>query len=172
MAEAGLTDERLGELERLAAAATPGPWRNDPEPGMPWDIGRAKLPGDWDPGVPCLWLLATTNVRLGNTDDAPMAGDYRFGQAIADAWFIAAARTAVPELCAEVRRLRAALAGAEGLRDLLRESGRAVVAGMEAERERCAKVAEGHWDRCGRDCWNHRGQSCHTEIAAAIREGG
>ena len=105
-----MTSEQLATLQALADAATPGPWHKDPTPGMPYDVGRVHQDGDWDETAPCLWLVATTNIRLGNTEDAPMAGDYRFDQTIADAAFIAASRSAVPELIAEVRRLRAALA--------------------------------------------------------------
>lgn len=48
----------------------------------------------------------------------------------------------------------------------------AVDAAVAVERERCARIAEQHWDRYGLDCLNHTGISCFREIAAAIRTPG
>lgn len=83
MSDAGLvTNEELDHWERLAAAATPGPW--DP----------ADLP-----------LFASGAVWLEALDEPPESGTTE-GRARRDAAFVAAARTALPALVAEVRRLR------------------------------------------------------------------
>ena len=76
----------LAEWERLAAAATPGPWRQDPG-------GRA-----------------------GARFDDVLADGSNIAEWIepADAAFIAASRTALPALVAEVRRLREALEQVRG----------------------------------------------------------
>lgn len=76
----------LDELERLAAAASSGPWRPSS-----WKEARFVTKAD---GV-CLW---------DETGALDGAGEPEMAEA--DAAFIAASRTAVPELVAEVRRLR------------------------------------------------------------------
>jgi len=38
-----------------------------------------------------------------------------------------------------------------------------------AAREACAGVADQHWERVGRDCGNHAGETCYRETATAIR---
>jgi hypothetical protein len=80
-----VTDERLSELDALADAATPGPWldkhwHDDEE--MPHTVVYCGPPG-----------ARRRMVRFVNLDDAA---------------FVAAARAAIPELVAEVRRLRPA----------------------------------------------------------------
>lgn len=103
-----MDDARLDSLQSLADAATPGPWRDDnpddsycmnmyvvmpasePEPNDEDELNKAI----------CVTLLQT-KARIGGTS-------VRWD---ANARFIAAARTAVPELIAEVRRLRAENAG-------------------------------------------------------------
>lgn len=72
-----MADLDLDEIERLADAATPGPWGVEPDRNSLDDLVMAKI-----------GLVAAT--------------------AREDAAFIAAARTAVPALSAEVRRLREA----------------------------------------------------------------
>jgi hypothetical protein len=89
MTEEPLTDEELAELERLAAAATPGPWIANIEEEEP--IGgdsmiELGLPGDFPP-------------------DMYVFHDRRIAPS-ADIKFIAAARNYVPRLIAELRRLR------------------------------------------------------------------
>lgn len=83
-----LTEEQLAELEALADAATPGPW------GVYHDID------DWYD----VWA------------DIAIKGDTRVsGPGIyADASFIATARTAIPQLIAEVRRLKAKITWLRG----------------------------------------------------------
>lgn len=86
---APLSDEELDEIEQRAKAATPGPW----VPGGTFgpgsdDVVAASFDGDW------LGVLRCPNNQEG-----------------ADAWrhnrpFVAKARTDVPALVAEVRRLR------------------------------------------------------------------
>ena len=85
--EETMNDEQLSELEALANAATPGPW------------GEVAESGEW-------WLSGPDIY-----DDAVMStNDTEISQADVD--FIAAARTDVPALVAEVRRLRGKLEAA------------------------------------------------------------
>lgn len=90
-----MTEERLAELERLADAATVGPWDairevDHPERGA---ILVYAAPGG---GFNCLAHPFTTHTgRVEARMDR-----------LADADFCAKARTAIPELLAEVRRLR------------------------------------------------------------------
>jgi hypothetical protein len=83
---APMPDECLAEIEALAAAATPGPW-------------EAMYFGDrivhWLEGGDFEYVV-----------DEPVAN-------VDNARFIAAARTAIPRLVAEIRRLRADLAAAD-----------------------------------------------------------
>lgn len=75
---ARMTDEQLNEIESLAAAATPGPWRQDR-----WSVWADQ----YGPTV--------SRARAMN---------------LADAAFIAASRSAVPALIAEVRGLQKKIA--------------------------------------------------------------
>ena len=85
-----MTEEELVEIEARAAAATPGPWE--------WNGGQfedARL--QWgDKFV----LFASLYMPRGNWEAYVDVSD-------ADMDFIAAARSDVPALVAEVRRLRA-----------------------------------------------------------------
>lgn len=74
-----MDEARLAELERLAGAATPGPW--------------------W-------YVLKFHSVYASEGDACVTPYD---GISSPNGHFIAAARTAVPALVAEIRRLRAAL---------------------------------------------------------------
>lgn len=80
-----MTTERLAELERITEVATPGPWR--------------VLGGT--PEAPCIGVGDSGNFLWWSEETKLPAQDR------ADARFIAEARTAVPELLAEVRRLQA-----------------------------------------------------------------
>lgn len=83
----GMPTEQLDAIEQCANAAARGPWWNDGH-----EIHQGA-PEDVDP----LWIGETCNLDLLDKGDANAA-------------FIAAARQAVPDLVAEVRRLTAALA--------------------------------------------------------------
>ena len=89
MAEEPLTDYELPELERLAAAATPGPWVANIEEEAP--IGGDSM------------------IELGLSGDFPpdmyVFHDRQIAPS-ADIKFIAAARNYVPRLITELRRLR------------------------------------------------------------------
>lgn len=87
-----MNDEQLAEIEARAAAATAGPWETyafdesqRPIIGLPYSGGKQEL-------------IAVVSV-----------GSYR-PRGFENLDFIIAARTDVPALVAEVRRLRAALA--------------------------------------------------------------
>lgn len=81
-----MTDEQLKELERLASEATPGPWNWDSYDHVCCPMVR---PEDLGNEVCCVSIESQCRY--------------------ADGLFIAASRTAIPALVAEVLRLRAAL---------------------------------------------------------------
>ncbi len=105
-----LDEAQLAELERLSARATPAPWSVVDPPwrstdDMPWIVR-----GDGDPhGAEPICDLAIQ----GDSEDG---GGYN---AEDDARFIAAARSALPSLLAEVRASRAAPQEAERVRTLI-----------------------------------------------------
>jgi hypothetical protein len=93
-----LSDEQLHEIESAARMATPGPWTMTPDRHA--DAGRA-------------WLHAVSETtHVGDHCGPRFIGSVGNGQpgrrrqALADAAFVATARTDVPALVAEVRRLR------------------------------------------------------------------
>lgn len=83
-----MTDEELAAIEERADAATPGPWR----------ISRLRDGSD---------LVMSDGAPAGVVADCR---DERGFNGDPDATFIAAARSDVPALLAEVRRLRASIA--------------------------------------------------------------
>ena len=102
-----MTDERLAELERLCAAATPGPWawgpHNSDEEYPPNLQGYPTEPDIRDGGGKDVPVFAWPEVMYAGEYE----GEYFIDVELPDAAFIAAARAALPELLAEVRRLRA-----------------------------------------------------------------
>lgn len=89
-----MTDEELDRLDALAQAATPGPWEVKAKSGIR-PVGR------------------TQNVAATYLQVAEGGGTlYPFAE---NAAFIAASRTAIPALIAEIRRLRAQIDGFQGL---------------------------------------------------------
>jgi hypothetical protein len=122
-----MTDERLAELERLCEVASEGPWAvSIPHPNLQH---RADIVTEWVDDPP----VFKSGKRKGQPKRQPEPARIATGflvpcMWIGDAAFTVAARTAVPELLAEVRRLRGAVA---------------------AEREACAKVADGYVGRNG-----------------------
>lgn len=101
-----VTDQQLAQWERLAKEAAPGPWKQNGDTGQVIQTQRSDLPA--------LEIVDTTqNANRG----------------IENARFIAAARQAVPDLAAEVRRLR------EEVERLKKEE-------RQREREACASFLE------------------------------
>ena len=94
----GMTPERLAEIRTRAEAATEGPWEATWEEGDDWwsITGAPQRVGAGGPWAVCP-EVATSDAR----DPA-------------DATFIAAARTDVPELVAEVERLQARVGPCDG----------------------------------------------------------
>ena len=84
----GLTPARLSEIEAAADAATEGPWYALPKYSL---LGKRSTVAEAGP----------VRVTADDAHELQTAGE--------DAAFIALARTAVPELVAECRRLREAL---------------------------------------------------------------
>ena len=85
-----MTPEELDAIEQRANAATPGPWELV----------------DW-----------FSAVEPGRTDLGSPIGEVGCDLAIADAEFVAAARTDIPALIAEIRRLRRELGRLSSLAD-------------------------------------------------------
>lgn len=118
-----IDDAYLAERERLANAATPGPW-------MP---AKAYDSAAW----PCIlgggWQVAECHAHLFGDEDFDNAA------------FIADARTAVPTLVADVRRLREEN---EKLRDLLAEvAGSGVELQDNRMRYLVVQIRRGLWAR-------------------------
>ena len=83
-----LTDADLDAIEQRANAASEGPWSQDSDdPGLVWGEQRSSGDGYWS-----LFASETGHDATAQPQDAE---------------FIAHARTDVPALLAEVRRLRA-----------------------------------------------------------------
>jgi hypothetical protein len=99
-----LSAERLAGIEALAEAATAGPWCTDS-----WEIYQGT---EYVPGI-SFWIGETCR------------GTSELGQDRADAAFVAAARSDVPALVAEVRRQAARIAELEAQREALAERLRA-----------------------------------------------
>lgn len=112
---APMDDQRLDEILDRANAATKGPWCTDA-----WEIYQGT---EYVPGI-SFWIGETCRGTADLEQDS------------ADAAFIAAARTDVPELAAEVQLLRAERHSTnEALDDAVRELSvlRAQVAELEAQ---------------------------------------
>jgi hypothetical protein len=93
-----ITDDDLSRWEALASAATPGPWTTDDAP---------RLQGSVNAG---LHQVAAAMGQAAMHDHRADTAEVQR----ANAAFIAAARAAVPDLCAEVRRLRQEVADVHG----------------------------------------------------------
>jgi hypothetical protein len=100
-----LSPERLAEIRDREAAATPGPWGTYDD-----GTGRLDIAADLEEtgtGYSCRRSIAQTDEYPIDNDPAhaEWASDQDLEQSQADAEFIAAARTDVPALLAEVNRL-------------------------------------------------------------------
>ena len=111
-----MTDERLDELERLANAATPGPWAWRIDGGDHWASNLVRMavdtPGRKHDGEV---ILDTAKTGLASSCDdvtAYITSGYSvdegrpIAELLANFELLARSREAVPELIAEVRRLR------------------------------------------------------------------
>ena len=93
----GMTPERLDEIEARADSATPGPWTKKPPERLTEGPAAGMLPG--------VCIAATSPSKQNRVYANPPGGQFPS----ADQNFIAHARTDVPDLIAEVRRLKSAL---------------------------------------------------------------
>lgn len=94
------------DIGALTAAATPGPWTVRTE-------GGRDATDEWWFNVVVDFPLDPDQARFGMQPDGLMMGGHESAEA--DAAFIAAARTAVPELLAERDRYRKALRDIEDI---------------------------------------------------------
>jgi hypothetical protein len=90
-----VTNDELKEWRRLEAAASPGPWEYD---GQHYEITTPK--GEW------YWLIMS---ECRSAPDQTCQADEYGHKYDGNFAFIAAARTAVPVLLAELARLQAEL---------------------------------------------------------------
>src|SRR4051812_20302588 len=88
-----MNEKQLEELDALSAAATPGPW----------GVGERER-GEWEVVLPIPKPCSVPGVPLA------AVRQYARRNGKPDSAFIAAARTAVPALVAEVRRQAAVIA--------------------------------------------------------------
>lgn len=96
-----MTPERLAEIEARVDAATPGPWRTKTNRDFgPWHND------DWDV------TAVSDGCRVSGL------GSRNWKDACQNAAFIAHARTDIPDLIAEVKRLREIIGELERLTDL------------------------------------------------------
>jgi len=102
-----MTDEQIAEAEARANAATPGPWREVPDPYNASKGWRGIFGADRKAVVRPDSFDFTRGGEHWTESGVWMSDD--------DAAFIAAARTDVPTLAAEVKRLQAALADRDDL---------------------------------------------------------
>jgi len=128
-----LTTERVAEIAALASEATPGPW----ERSRNWSIVGAGH--DWDRTWPIDEALVVgvgkgdpLRVRRADFRVCYISGPGEKNCAVADAHFIAAARTIVPELCASHERLRKDVAMLDKCHEALREMSGDLVADLRA----------------------------------------
>jgi hypothetical protein len=104
-----VNDERIAEIEKLCENATPGPWEA-------WRAQAGESPIS-DDSVDAVWSSASSPHRRVAMQH------HRFSEAMLDMEFIAMARSAVPELLAELRREREKNAALETLIACLIERG-------------------------------------------------
>lgn len=97
-----LTDADLERIEARAKAATPGPWFLVPLPWRYPDLPSYVTTGSPDPQVGRMVLDGPEIDSL----DSDLTDEEAIAQVDADLEFAACARTDVPVLLAEVRRLR------------------------------------------------------------------
>ena len=103
---APMSEERLAAIEAREKAATPGPWWGCQDACHPAEHTPEQVVFAADWSVVCEFA---TDDGLGDRDRANKD-------------FIAASRQDVPDLLAEVRRLRAGLAAADALAELVRRT--------------------------------------------------
>lgn len=99
-----MTPERLAEIKAKTEAARPGPWEADLDV---FDHEEPVIVACVTDGPISMLAEISTDIMSGSEDCWPKA---RASQALRDAEFCAMARSAIPELLAEVERLRTATA--------------------------------------------------------------
>ena len=104
-----MTDDDLADIERRANNATPGPWRT--EQGMVF-FARMCSPEENRYGD-----YAAPYAIAVEGSFTPVAGYLPADEARATAYFIASARTDIPVLVAEIRRLKERITALEGNND-------------------------------------------------------
>lgn len=118
-----MTEDQLSAIEARAKAATPGPW----------STGGTFCPNDPERESVGVWGHIPSGCQSG---ERIFPCPPRMGMRPRDAYFVAHARTDVPYLVAEVRRLREALDGtlplvSRGLVDVYCECGAIAIAPLD-----------------------------------------
>ena len=93
---------RLAEIEARAEKATPGPWYTVAKPWLPSNMDTWVIAGSYDPH---LGVCVAQPPEIME-DDLEDLAEKVHSQSDVNMDFIAASRTDIPELCAEVRRLQ------------------------------------------------------------------
>ena len=137
-----MTAAELDELEALANAATPGPWK----------------PGVLKPGI-CAWIDSACGTVIDVTESPPE------GMAVDDANFIAAARDAVPKLIARVRELEREMSSS---RECSCDSCQLEQRVRELE-EALDDPPCDHCNNCDEGCWGPRRESMQDRGSRALR---
>ncbi|MET8694792.1 hypothetical protein ABZV65_19865 [Streptomyces bauhiniae] len=151
MSETPMTPERLAEIAARANAATRGPWCTDD-----WEIYHGL---EYVPGM-SLWIGETcTGTGTPERDRA-------------NATFMAAARTDVPDLLADNDRLRARVAELESQREADHATWRHDLRKAQDEREaKDSRISELEAGIAWRDAERARWMGVHDIVERAIDKG-
>lgn len=148
-----MTPERFAELEALLAKATPGEWLVEDRTVYAlqfhgWKGGREEF---------CNRFYAS--IQGGYSPDGKGTP---IEEAKADAQLIASAVNALPDLLAELKRCREALAVCQQLVDAMETC-------HICEGTLCVEEAPVYCENCSWDCDDHEGEHCPTLYARHLK---
>jgi len=132
-----MADERLSAIREREQAATEGPWGTNGSDSPACDVEHAA-------GFALAYMASGYYRKRGVMEAEQQGVVCQLGTLVADARFMAAARTDVPDLLAEVERLRKELAEKEAEVDDKSEVGHAVGEAWMEEARRYAGNAH-YW---------------------------
>lgn len=151
----------LDAAQALADAATPGPWDTD---------------GDYDRAEVCQTVEPFQTIVGTETTGRAYMSYEQLVLTAADSAFIAQARTLVPELVAELRRIRR---GANTLGEILHRTNMDVLDAVGAH-DLISEDGDGDWAcvyellaelRPDRDQWKARAEAAEAKLAALNGDG-